>query len=143
MKTLALPLDFKSFDPLEPCDPRLFELADSFCRAELSEYPEFKSYRKIWVTVVIDNDGEMLRVSGFQALMTVVDLPISRYTDSKSAKLLSERVDSYCADNGLRGAPVFVYLSSKEKPEQRCRDWVKWLKFWNAVPADRFLVRVR
>lgn len=144
MKTLALPLEFKEFRPEPvPKDEDLYRLTLRFCMTELAELPDFELYRKMWVTVELDKAGKMVRVTGMQALMSVVDLPISRYTNSKAAKLLSERVDSYLADQGLRGVPVFVFISSKEKPEQKCRDWTKWLRIWKAEPADRWLVRVR
>lgn len=144
MVTVALPIDWRdSPNGLVPVDAKLYTLAMEFCKRELAEVPKLTDYRKVWVAAQLGADGKLMKVTGIQALQMCVDLPISRYTDSKSALLLSSRVDSWCADQGLRGANVFVYLSSTEKPEQKCKGWDSWLKFWKAIPADRFLVKVR
>jgi hypothetical protein len=144
MRIVALPIDFKaSPDGPVPSDDAIYSLAMEFCSRELAEEIDFRDYRKVWVSVQLNEDGQPVKVTGIQCLNQVVDLPISRYTDSKSAKILSERVDSFCADQGLRGCSVFVYISSTDKPEQRCRNYMKWLSIWKAKPADRFVVRVR
>jgi hypothetical protein len=143
MKTLDFPLDFKSLDPVIPADPKLYELALNYCSRELSSMPDLRIYRKVWVAANVNENDAPVEVIGIQALQFVPDLPISRYSNSKAAKLLSRRVETYLADQGCRGIDVFVYISSAEKPEQRCGHWAEWLKIWKARPADRFLVRVR
>lgn len=139
-----LPIDWKeSQNGLVPVDPHLYSMAMEYCGRELAAMPELRDYRKVWVSVKLGEDGKPLEATGIQALQHVIDLPISRYSDSKAAKLLSERVDSYCADNGLRGTSVFVYMNSKEQPEQRCNHADDWLRVWKAEPADRYVVKVR
>jgi hypothetical protein len=144
MKFLALPLDWKeSPNGLIPVDAHLYSLAMDYCKRELAEIPDLRIYRKVWACVQLDQDDKPVKVTGIQALQQVVDLPISRYSDSKAAKLLSERVEIFMQDNGLRGSHVFVYLNSNESEAQKCRNWMGWLKNWKAKPAERWLVRVR
>lgn len=145
MRRVALPIDFKpSPDGPVPVDESLYWLAMEYCSRELAEMPKLHEYAKVWLTVCLDKDDKPVSANGITVVQNVVDAPIFRSSDSKSAKLLSERIESFCADRGLRGSHVFIYLNSEEKPEQRCPAWKFWLlKAWRGRPADRFLVRVR
>jgi hypothetical protein len=144
MRYLDLPIDFKkSADGLVPVDEHLYSLAMDYCKRELAELPELRNYYKVWVSARLDDDDRPVEINGLQTLQQAIDLPVSRYSDSKAAKLLSRRVEIFMQDNGLRGSHVFVYLNSKESDAQKCRNWTDWLRNWKARPADRWLVRVR
>src|SRR4051812_9713562 len=109
MKILGIPIDFRpSVNGLVPVDEKLYSLTMDYCGRELASKIDLRDYRKVWVSAVLDKDGLPTEVTGVQCLNQVIDLPVSRYKDSKSAKVLSERVESYMQDNGLRGASVFV-----------------------------------
>jgi hypothetical protein len=144
VKSLVFPIHFRdSVNGPVPADEKLHAMTMEFCERELSDKVNLLDYKKVWVSAQVDADDKPVKITGIQCLDQVIDLPVSRYTDSKAAHLLSGRVDSYLADQGFRGASVFVYISDSEKPEQRCRNWASWLSFWKAKPAQRWMVRVR
>jgi hypothetical protein len=58
MRIVALPIDFKtSPDGPVPSDDAIYSLAMEFCSRELAEEIDFRDYRKVWVSVQLNEDG--------------------------------------------------------------------------------------
>ncbi len=72
-----------------------------------------------------------------------MDIPLFRATSNEATVKLHRRLHSHLADKGYLGQEVFIHLSSKELPEQRCAGYDLAIQEAKLVPADRFLVKVR
>jgi hypothetical protein len=133
------PLDFDA--ELNPKDTWLFGLAAEYCKMQLAEPVDLKKPAKIWI--VLDEQDQVIGISGY---VLKADIPIFRVTGDNSrraTKALYERMNSFFADNGMVGQEVFLHVSSKERPEQRCPAWKSSLKAVGAIKADRFILVVR
>jgi hypothetical protein len=137
-----LPMDFLGQGAmLEPADAKLHDLAVDYCSRELQDGKDLNlaKFTKAWVVL---DDGMPVGISGF---VWKIDIPVFRTTGKKvdiiTHKLI-ERMRSYFQDNGARGTEVFLHISSKERPEQRCEKWQESLALVGAVPADRYSVKV-
>lgn len=142
-----VPLDFRdSPNGLVPIDAHLFTLTGEYCKTALAEQPTLTELRKTWAVVMYEGET-ITEVTGIFAWGgPVQDIPIFRMTGpnaKRATKLAQERLNGFFADQGLRGRQVFLYISDKEKPEQRCEAWESSLEDVGAVPAQRFAVTVR
>ncbi len=142
MRVQIHPLDFLGQGALlEPTDPKLHDAAVEYCARELQNGRELNlaKFAKAWV--VTNGDG-VCGISGFQ---WKIDIPVFRVTGldaGYTTMKLIERMRAYFQDNGARGAEVFLHISSKETPEQRCAKWTESLAAVGAEPADRYTVKV-
>lgn len=151
MRIDVFPIDFMGAPPLyEPKDRALFDAAISYCERELAETPDFVRLNKIWVAVgnPVFEDGKFVsgEICGISGYVLKPDIPIFRVSGDNAAratKMLTDRYHAFFADQGLRGQEVFIHLSGKETPAQRCQKWTESLKATAAVPADRYAVTVR
>lgn len=138
MSVKVIPIDF--FPPngalIQPKDQLLHDKAVVFCRNEVNGDVDFSKLAKVWVAV----DGD--EVIGIAGYVMKVDIPLFRATNAAGTAKLHQRLHTFFADNGLLGHEVFIHLSSKETPEQRCANWSGELEAANAVPADRYAVTV-
>lgn len=147
MRMGVVPLDFReSLNGLVPVDAHLYGLVVEYCKTALAEQPKIDELRKTWA--VVEHEGEkIVSVTGLAAWGgDVPDIPIFRVTGEnakRGTKMLQERINSFFADRGARGRQVFIYISEKETPEQRCEAWESSLEDVGAVPAQRFAVTVR
>jgi hypothetical protein len=136
----VLPLDFMGQGALiEPVDRDLHDRAVDYCRREIVGDVNLTKFTKVWVVL---HDGDVCGLAGF---VWRIDVPVFRTSGdfgARAAALLIDRMRSFFQDNGARGAEVFVHISSKEMPEQRCPKWQESLDAVNAKPADRMLVKV-
>jgi hypothetical protein len=147
MTIKVLPIDFIGQAPLfEPADTKLHDLAVEYCAQNLQGGADLNlgKFNKVWVVVYMEGEEykEILGISGF---VWRIDLPIFRVTGKRvdySTQILIDRMRAFFQDNGARGTEVFLHISSKETPEQRCEEWTESLAAVNAVPADRFAVKV-
>lgn len=152
MRIQVIPLDFMGQAPLyEPRDKKLFDLAMDYCNRELAEPIDFVRLNKVWVAVgdpKFDKAGNLVdgHVCGLTGYVLKPDIPVFRVSGENAAratKMLTDRYHDFFADQGLRGQEIFIHISGKEKPEQRCPRWEESLSATDAKPADRFSVIVR
>lgn len=136
----VLPIDFLGQGALlEPKDPKLHDLAVQFCAKELQNGDQinFSKLDKVWVGL---KDGEAFGISGY---VHRLDIPIFRATDAGVLRLMAQRMNDFFTDNGCRGQEVFLHISKRERPEQRCPEWAEVLKEWDAESSDRLSIKVR
>lgn len=142
MRVEVIPLDFMGQGALlEPADQKLHDLAVDYCARELQGGKDLNlaRFNKVWVALA---DGEVIGITGF---VWRIDLPIFRVSGDNAAratKMLTDRVRSYFQDQGCRGQELFLHISGKETPEQRCPKWEESLAAAPAVPADRYSVKI-
>ena len=147
MRMGVVPIDFRnSQNGLVPVDAHLYTLVVEYCKIALAEQPVIEELAKTWA--VVEYEGEnIVSVTGIGAWGgDVPDHPIWRVTGpnaKRATKMLQERINGFHADRGARGRSVFIYISEKETPEQRCPDWEDSLKDVGAVPAQRMAVTIR
>jgi hypothetical protein len=143
----VFPLDFMGQAPLwEPKDRNLHDLAIEYCKRELADEINFVKLNKVWVTAVVDEAGKPIEVTGITGYVLKVDIPVFRVSGNnavRSTKMLEDRLHAHFADQGMIGQEVFLHISSKENPEQRCPNWEQSLIDAGATPADRLSVIVR
>lgn len=144
MRIFVRPLDFEAkegFTLLQPRDGWLFDRAQDYCEKYLNAPVDFRKLAKVWV--VLDEADEVIGISGY---VVKADIPVFRVTGEnavRATKALYDRINSFFADQGMTGQEVFLHISSKETPEQRCPAWEDSLQSVNAVPAERFSLTVR
>jgi hypothetical protein len=144
MHVRTFPIEFIGQLPLiEPKDEKLWALVQDFAKSELAEMPDFSGFQRAWAACEIDKDGKPVKVVGLTALATRVDIPLMRFTNQRAFLSLFERLQGFCADSGLRGQEVFVYISSQEPDTARCPGWEKALEFVGAKPAERYRVECK
>lgn len=140
-----LPIDFMGQGAmLQPVDVKLHDLAVEFCAKELAEHINFTRLTKVWAAVEME-DGEYKQVIGITGYVLKIDVPVFRAAGPDSVKasaLMIDRLRSYFTDNGSRGAEVFIHISSKETPVQKCDKWRNLLTYIQAEPADRWAAKV-
>jgi hypothetical protein len=147
MRMGVVPIDFRnSSNGIVPVDGHLYTLVVEYCKTALAEQPKIDELNKTWA--VVEYEGEkIVSVTGLAAWGgDVPDLPIFRVTGEnakRATKMLYDRINSFFADRGARGRQVFLYISDKEMPEQRCEAWESSLEDVGAVPAQRFAVTIR
>lgn len=147
MRIEVIPLDFQGQGALlEPIDQRLHDMAVDYCSRELEGGSEINlaKFAKVWIAVAMEG-AEYQEVVGVTAFVWRIDVPLFRVTGEnavRATKQLSNRIHSYFQDQGARGQELFLHISSKERPEQRCPRWEESLKAEGAVPADRFSVKI-
>ena len=147
MRMGIVPIDFRqTINGLVPVDAELFTLVTEYCKASLSQQPNLLELTKTWA--VVEYEGEKISaVTGLAAWGgDVPDLPVWRVTGpnaQRATKMLYDRINGFFADRGARGRQVFVFVSDKETPEQRCEDWEESLNSVGAVPAERFSVTIK
>jgi hypothetical protein len=146
MRIEVIPLDFMGQLPLiEPKDRKLHDMAVEYASRELAETVDFSRLAKVWVTCVMQA-GKPKEVIGLMGWVYKPDIPVFRVSGPNAAratKMMTDRLHSFFSDQGARGCEVFIHISSKEKPEQKCAKWQESLKATNATPADRFSITVR
>jgi hypothetical protein len=147
MSLNVIPLDFLGQGALlEPADRKLHDMAVDYCARELQGGKDLNlaKFTKAWVAVEMDGQ-EYKQIVGITGWVWRIDVPIFRVSGDRSdrtTRLLAGRLHSYFQDNGARGTELFIHISSKERPEQRCDKWQESLAFESAVPADRFSVKI-
>lgn len=150
MKIAVLPIDFLGQGALlEPADQKLHDMAVDYCARQLEKGNELNlaKFSKCWVIVGMEGD-QYLEVFGITGYVMRIDLPVFRVTGNTEHRtdvlthLLAERLHSFFQDMGCRGQELFLHISSKERPEQRCEKWKESLALEGATPADRFSVRI-
>jgi len=148
MKRLSVvPIDFvRCAEGSKPADQNLFDMVIAYCKENLREQPKLTDLAKTWAVVEFDGDS-IVAVHGVAAYGgNVPDIPVFRVTGEnakRATQMLYDRMNGFFADNGMRGKQVFLYISDKEKPEQRCPAWEESIKDVGAIPAERFAVAVR
>jgi hypothetical protein len=142
MRIEILPIDFMGQGALlEPANRDLHDKAVEYCASELEGGKDLNlaKFTKAWV--VLEN-GEVCGIFGF---VWRIDIPVFRVTgervDYKTQKCI-DRIRDYFTDQGARGSDLFIHISSKERPEQRCEKWKESLDYAGATPADRFSVKI-
>lgn len=147
MRMGVVPIDFRnSPNGIVPVDGHLYTLVVEYCKTALAEQPKIEELNKTWA--VVEYEGEnIVSVTGLAAWGgDVPDLPIFRVTGEnakRATKMLYDRINSFFADRGARGRHIFLYISDKEAPEQRCEAWESSLSDVGAVPAQRYAVTIR
>ena len=141
----VIPIDFLGQGALlEPRDAKLHDMAVEFCRRELQNGNEvdLSKFNKVWVSVEMDGET-YVAIEGVTGWVNRIDIPVFRATTERAVNALADRINTFCGDNGCRGQEIFIHISKREKPEQRCPAWKESLMAWNAKSADRVLVKVR
>ena len=152
MRMLVIPIDFMGQAPLyEPKDRKLHDAAVQYCKENLADQLDFVRLNKVWVAIeepAFDDKGMFVSgtISGITGYVLKPDIPLFRVTGanaSRATKMLTDRLHDHFGDQGLRGSEVFVHVSSKESPDQKCAAWQDGLKATDAKLADRYSVIVR
>ena len=140
----AVPLDFSRDRGFAmPVDAELHRFAIDFAQKELAAIPNFSEFAKVWVAVESDADGKPTAVRGALGFTMRPDFTLCRFLDRTTFVTLYNRADAYMADNGARGSEVLVYVNQNEAPEQKCPQQLESLKAVKAVPADRWVLKIR
>lgn len=146
MRIRVFALDFVGQGALlEPVNRKLHDLAVDYCRREIAGDVNLIDLRKVWVAATVE-DNQPLEVVGITGYVLKPDIPVFRVSGDEAAratKLLIDRVNGFFADNGATGSEVFIHISGKETPEQRCSKWQDSLTAVGAQPADRFSIIVK
>jgi hypothetical protein len=148
MRLGVVPLDLRKNDEgvTVPVDNVLFTLVTEYCQANLAVQPKLTELAKTWAVVEYDGD-KIVSVTGLAAYGgSVPDIPVFRVTGEnakRATKMLYDRMNGFFADNGMLGKFVFIFISEKETPEQRCEDWEDSLRAVGAIPAQRFAVVIK
>lgn len=146
MRLEVIPLDFMGSGALlEAKDKELFNMALDYISREMAEPFEPAHLQKCWVVAEMW-EGKPVQIHGISGYVMRPDIPVFRVSGDnakRATKMLVERMNGYFSDQGCRGFEVFIRISSKESPEQRCEAWQESLEAVGAVPADRFSVKVR
>jgi hypothetical protein len=141
-KIKIVPLDFMGQGAcLQPVNQKLHDLTVAYCREELQngEQLNLSLLNKVFVAVELDEHEAPVKVHGISGVQMRVDIPLFRATHSLATTKLHQRLHSYLADQGILGQEVFIHLSSKELPEQRCEGWEAEVEAAQLTPADRLL----
>lgn len=142
MRIEVLPIDFHGQGALlEPIDHELHDQAVEYCRRELQDGDKLNlaKFNKVWIA-----RGEE-GIAGICGFVWRIDIPVFRVSGPqavRATKLLTDRMRAFFQDQGARGQEVFLHISGKELPEQRCQKWQESLLAVGAVPADRFSIKV-
>lgn len=142
MRIEVSPLDFYRLDSetIKPADPELWAKAQDYMRRELDTPFQIDRMAKTWLAY---DENEVCGIMSYIMVPDFTHFRVSGPNAVRATKMMADRVMGYLADSGLRGGYLLLHVSSKERPEQRCNRWQESLKAIEAVPADRFLVRVR
>lgn len=147
MRIEIIPLDFVGQGAfLEPADPKLHDMAVDYCRRELQggDQVNLAKFQKVWLAVEME-DAEYKEILGITGYVWRIDLPIFRVSGAnavRATKMLADRLHAFFQDQGARGHDLFIHISSKETPEQRCTRWEESLGAEGARPADRLLITI-
>lgn len=142
MRIEVVPIDFCGQGALlEPVHPELHDLAVDYCTRELAGGKDLNLARfsKCWIAIEGQN------VVGFTGYVMRIDLPVFRVSGPNSiraTKMLCDRLRGFFQDQGARGQELFIHISSKERPEQRCSGWKEALHVVGATAADRYAVKI-
>lgn len=144
MSVKVFPLDFLGKDALlQPKWPKLHDLAIDFCARELVEEVNLAQFQKVFIAAEVDAQDEPQIVKGISGFLWRPDIALFRATCASATTKLHHRWHTHFADNGLMGNQVLIYLNGKETSEQRCANWNNEMMSAEAIPADRYLVKVR
>jgi len=147
MRIEIIPLDFLGQGALlEPGDRKLHDLAVDYCSRQLQNGKELNlaKFSKVWLAVEMD-DAAYKEVVGITGFVWRIDLPVFRVSGPnavRATKMLADRLHAYFQDQGARGQELFIHISGKELPEQRCEKWQESLLAEGAVPADRYAIKI-
>ena len=134
----VFPLDFMGQGALlQPKDQKLHDMAVDFCTKELADEVNLSTYSKVFIAADEDH------VEGITGYTMRPDISLYRTISARANAKLHHRWHTYFADNGILGYEVLLHISGKDSPEQRCVNWEQELKAAKAVPADRYLIKVR
>jgi hypothetical protein len=145
MRIEVIPIDFLGQGALlEPKDAALHDLAVDYCRRELQNGDKLNltQFNKVWVACVME-DSKPVEVVGITGWVHRIDLPVFRVSGQnavRATKMLADRLHAFFQDQGCRGQELFIHISSKETPEQRCEKWQESLAAEGAIPADRLAI---
>jgi hypothetical protein len=129
---------------LVPTDNELFTLASEFAEQYIVDEVEFRDYKNTWVACEVNEQGEPIRCLGLLGLQMRADFPLCRFTDNAAVVKLVQRANDYLHDvHGARGSYALVHCAVDDAPEQRCTDYLDWMKAFELTPADRWAIRVR
>lgn len=144
MSIKVFPLDFLGQGALlQPKDGWLHDLTVDFCAQQVAGEVNLASFAKVFVAAELDDSEKPMKVEGVTGYVMRPDISLYRAITDRATVKLHHRWHTFFADNGILGQEVFLHLSSKDKPEQRCASWDQELKAAQAVVADRFIVKVR
>lgn len=147
MRIEVIPLDFLGQGALlEPADRELHDMAVEYCARELEggDKLNLSKFAKVWLAVEMA-DGKYKEVVGITGYVMRIDLPVFRVSGPnavRATKMLADRLHAFFQDQGARGHELFIHISSKERPEQRCERWEESLAAEGATPADRLAIKI-
>ena len=142
MRLDVSPLDFDRVDTdaIRQRDPILWAAAERYMQEQLASPFDITRMAKTWVAHA---NGEVCGITAFRMVPDITHFRVSGPNAARSTKMLTDRLQAFFADQGLRGSYVLLHLSGKETPEQRCYRWEESMKAAGAIPADRYMVEVR
>lgn len=127
--------------PFDQAAQALRDAAHEFCKRELTlsegetEW-NLGLFAKAWIET---EDGE---VTGVSAILNRIDIAVYRCTTARGNAKMNQRLHSYLADQGLLGQDVFIQFSSGD-PAKMCANWDEEMNAAGAVPANRYMVKVK
>ena len=140
----AIALDFnRAAGYAMPCDRALHQMAVEFAQKDLAAIPDYSGYTRVWVAAEVGEDEKPIAIEGALGFTMRPDFTLCRFKNKQALVTLYRRANAYLADNGCRGSEALVYVSSTEAPEQKCPQQKESLAALGALPADRYLVKIR
>lgn len=144
MSIKIFPLDFLGQGALlQPKDQWLHDLTVDFCSREVAGDVNLALFAKVFVAAELDDSDKPTKVEGVTGYIMRPDISLYRAVTARATAKLHHRWHTFFADNGILGQEVFIHLSNKDTAEQRCNNWNNELMAAQAIPADRYLVKVR
>ena len=116
-------------------------MAHAFCYRELTLPAgetrwDLGKFAKAWIEV------EEEKVTGVAAILNRIDIALYRCTTARGNAKMNQRLHAYLADQGLLGQDVFIQFSMGN-PDQMCANWQEEMNNAGAVPANRYIIRVK
>jgi hypothetical protein len=146
MKVQVFHLFFKSDGAggLTPMDGDLHALAVKYVAENVAIPIDFTAYKDSWIACEVDEEGKPVRALGVLGMQVRADISLCRFTDNAAVMKLVQRANDHLHDvYGARGTEVLVHIAKDELPEQRCPNYLDWMKAFDLQPADRWLYKVR
>jgi hypothetical protein len=140
----AIALDFhRQMGYVLPVDPDLHKLAIKFAEKELAQIPNYSEFARVWLACEMDGNDKPVSVHGALGYCMRPDFTMARFLNRNALVSLYRRANDFLADNGCRGAEGLVYVNPDEAPEQKCPEQQESLKALGAIPANRWLIKIR
>ena len=121
---------------IEPVNPKLLKMVEDYYKAEFPSKPcpNFTHYNLTWV--VLEKEGEEVKVIGVTAASYMVDIPCFHSQSPKAYLLMFRRLHQWALESGFPLISVFIQPENLERVKsmmERCM----------ATTAERWMFNVK